>query len=95
MIAPCDNSGVSPADSPQGFSGRPKVTLLTKRLAQLDEHFWYVDVHGVKHLVLAPFVYDGATIPRLFWFFLNMTPFTGLAQRPAVVHDWQCVAAVS
>lgn len=43
-------------------------------------------VRGWLYMVLAGFVYDGASVPRIFWRLIG-SPFTGLYAPAALVHD--------
>lgn len=64
------------ADIPIGKTGRVRK-LTSEYYAKL----WDFEIH-----VAPGFVWDGASIPRLFWSLIG-SPFTGTHSRPAFIHD--------
>lgn len=48
-------------------------------------------VEGVKHFVRIPqgYIFDGASIPRVAWFFVGY-PFEPDLIEAACIHDWYC-----
>lgn len=44
-------------------------------------------LHGVNVTVPKGFIYDGATIPPVFWL-TTFTPFNPMVMGPALIHDW-------
>lgn len=49
-------------------------------------------IGGVKHTITIPkgFIFDGASIPRLFWTVIGTTPFNPKTIVASCVHDWYC-----
>ena len=57
------------------------------RVVEAIEYTW-VDSLGVKKVVIhAGFLFDGASIPRIFWTMLGLTPH-GVMDGPALIHDF-------
>jgi hypothetical protein len=74
------------------FIGRVETHWLEKepRKMRLSEDFSFIDANGVKWTAPAGAVIDGASIPRMFWYFIG-SPFNGNYRRASVIHDVYCV----
>ena len=91
--------GIRPADMPilrpipiptknRRFYARLLVWLMEPRRWEVGEHWCYSFENGdetIKLIVPRGFVFDGASIPRLLWFFLSPT---GLFLIPGLIHDY-------
>lgn len=60
------------------------------RKMELMEDVVFVDNAGVRWTAPKGSIIDGASIPRVFWFFIG-SPFNGKYRRASVVHDVYCV----
>ena len=47
--------------------------------------YWYFDTDNIEVIVPAGYIFDGASIPRIFWFVLSPT---GLLLIPGLIHDY-------
>jgi len=63
--------------------------LGASRLMSLEKSFIFVDSKGVSWFVPKGSKIDGASIPRIMWFFIG-SPFVGKYRRASVVHDDYC-----
>jgi len=61
-----------------------------KRLMKLQQKFIFVDENGFQWIAPQGSIIDGASIPRIAWFFIG-SPFVGNYRRASVVHDVYCV----
>ncbi len=91
--------GISPADMPllkpipiptknRCFYVKPFVWLMEPRRWEVMEDWCYPlrkDGQIINLVVPKGFDFDGASIPRLFWFFLSPT---GLLLIPGLIHDY-------
>ena len=70
---------------------QPSIVQIGDRLYLLVEDWtftWnYTEVVESCINVPAGFVYDGASIPRMFWRIFGVTP-DGVHRAAAIVHDW-------
>ena len=75
----------------QGFSDyTPTVTFLEDgRHARLEHALYYRDKKGDLHVAWKGMIFDGASIPRLFWRLIG-SPFTGKYRVAAIIHDAEC-----
>ncbi|MDA7950170.1 MAG: DUF1353 domain-containing protein [Pirellulaceae bacterium] len=60
------------------------------RRMELLNHVSYVDKEGTVWHAPAGTIFDGASIPRFFWWIIG-SPYVGLYREAAVVHDVYCV----
>lgn len=67
------------------FIGQILVKYLEPRLWQLLQRFSYICANGAAITVPRGFVFDFASIPKLFWFALHPT---GALAFASVIHDW-------
>jgi hypothetical protein len=51
------------------------------------QHPYYFETDREKHIIPSGFIYDGASIPRLVWGPLGVTP-DGLHRAAALIHDY-------
>lgn len=60
--------------------------LTAKRVWKVQED-WYFCLPGMHYTFVIPhgFVFDGASIPRMFWWFLSPT---GIMLIPGLIHDF-------
>lgn len=76
----------------QGFNSHPKFLhpiRSSKDYICLLEDLVYIDTDGKRHIVHAPFMTDGASIPRFFWRVVGH-PFSTDYLVGAIVHDYYC-----
>lgn len=71
------------------FVGDPIGKLVKADLFELTQDFEYIDGKGITWQVPAPFVTDGASVPRPFWSFIG-SPLGGNYRYAAIVHDYFC-----
>ena len=68
------------------WPARIKAWLLTPRQWELAEDYYlYVDYLHQEIMAPAGFIFNGASIPRLFWALLSPT---GILLIPAIFHDF-------
>jgi len=53
----------------------------------LSPYAWHDPEHGFIE-VPSGFLFDGASIPRLAWTIIGVTPFDSRIIHAAVIHDW-------
>jgi hypothetical protein len=69
------------------FFGEVLTTWLNKsRKMRLLQTLSYQDKHRKKWTAKKGAIVDGASIPRVFWFFVG-SPFSGKYRRSSVIHD--------
>jgi len=61
------------------------IWLFKIRKWRLVENFEYEMSYGIKVTIIKGFEFDGASIPRIFWFILSPT---GLLLIPGLLHDF-------
>jgi hypothetical protein len=69
---------------------QPDITPIRGDLYKLDAQYVYTWKHqGAERRITVPlgFEYDGASIPRILWTLVNITP-DGLHRAAALIHDW-------
>lgn len=73
------------------FSGEVFTKWLSgaRRLMAVTKQVTFVDANGVHWVAPVDSLVDGASIPRVFWFFMG-SPFVGKYRRASVVHDVYC-----
>jgi len=64
----------------------PIAINISDRERQIQEDYLCDLPNGVILTINRGFIYDGASIPRLFWSLIG-SPFTGTHQRAALIHD--------
>jgi len=70
----------------KSFWGKIKAWLFTSRKWMLvEDYLLYVTFLHMELKVPAGFIFDGASIPRLFW---NLLIPTGILLIPAIFHDY-------
>ena len=90
-ICPVDMPLLRPIPIPtkkRCFLAKPFVWLMEPRQWEVMKDWCYLlrkDGQTIKLIVPAGFYFDGASIPRLLWFFLSPT---GLFLIPGLVHDY-------
>jgi hypothetical protein len=57
-----------------------------KNWIKLVKDFWF-DVDGHRYWIPRGFEFDGASIPRAFWFWVG-SPFEPQFWEAALIHDW-------
>lgn len=68
---------------------QPDILPISEDDYLLDEDYIYEwDIQGVPQRIIVPkgFIYDGASVPQIFWG-LGLRP-DGLIRAAALVHDW-------
>lgn len=70
---------------------KPDMNIKTEwlddgRKMRLLDPVFYLDDAGLDWIAKAGMVFDGASIPRAFWWLIG-SPFTGKYRRAAVIHD--------
>ena len=68
------------------FKGECAVKEHSAYLVETTKDLSYTTKKGITHTVLAGFVTDGASIPKILWSFIG-SPFTGLYKKPSLIHD--------
>jgi len=68
----------------KGFFRKIWIWLTNSRKWRLA-HDWYFTINGEDFVIPHGFVFDGASIPRIFWFILNPI---GLLLIPGLIHDF-------
>ena len=90
-ICPADMPPLRPVPIPtknRCFYEKPFVWLMAPRRWKVMEDWCYElkkDSQTIKLIIPAGFEFDGASIPRLLWFFLSPT---GLLLIPGLFHDY-------
>lgn len=64
----------------------PKIYFIEDQEVYLLEDFTIDTIIG-KITIKRGFIYDGASIPKIFWSVLGESPFSGKIQPAAIVHD--------
>lgn len=64
----------------------PVVSYLSPRLARLEEDFSF-DLPAGRVTIPAGYTWDGATVPRIAWSIVGLTPF-GAHDAASLKHDW-------
>ena len=68
---------------------RPAIIPVTRSIVRLSETQRYEDRYGVIHEVEKDFQFDGASIPREFWWLIGH-PLEAEFVHAAGLHDRQC-----
>ena len=55
----------------------------------LSDYVCHVNSLGVDFVIPAGFIWDGLSIPRIFWVFVGH-PYSARGIVPSLVHDWLC-----
>ena len=73
------------------FSGQVFTNWIEsgKREMRLTRSISFTDENNFKWKAPRNSIIDGASIPRVFWFFIG-SPFVGKYRRASVVHDVYC-----
>jgi hypothetical protein len=64
---------------------RAWIWLTSSRQWKVEENWFFILPNGVLIVIPAGFIFDGASIPRMFWAFLSPI---GILFLPSLVHDF-------
>ena len=65
---------------------QPDVRWVSPKKAELMEDYTYVSNKQIL-IIKTGFIFDGASIPRIFWSTLGLTP-SGIMELPSLIHDY-------
>lgn len=69
---------------------QPDIYYINEKLAVTTENYQFnIEIDGIVYWIEIPlgFVFDGATIPRIAWSIVGLTPF-GAHNGATVIHDY-------